>query len=112
MMEKIYRFNKQEHVHELFKDGEWRALTGTSSVGSVLSKPLTWWAAGLAVKELGWTNPKETNKDDRLNTATSVKEEIDQMNGEEYLALLDRAYKAHSVKLKDSAEEGVDRHSI
>ena len=44
-----YAFNEQDHIPAL--DG--KPLMGTSTVVGVLSKPLTWWAAGEAVKKLG-----------------------------------------------------------
>jgi hypothetical protein len=103
-----YSFNKKEHVHTL--DG--RPLIGVSSVGSVIAKPLTWWASGLAVSELGWTNPKLVDEEERIATVTEAFEEIKTLTPETYLAKLDTAYKAHAVKLKTSAEGGTDRHAL
>ncbi len=42
-----YQFDDKQHLHLL--DG--KPLTGTSSVGNVLSKPLTWWSAELSAVE-------------------------------------------------------------
>ena len=111
-----YFFNEKEHLHLL--DG--KALTGTTTVLSVLSKPLTWWASGLAVSKLGWTN--EYTKDD---TGKRVKVELEQrithlkpfrkaqtlLDDSGYLSLLDEAYKAHSVRLSETAEAGTDLHA-
>lgn len=108
-----YKFLKDEHVHTL--DG--KPLVGTSSMASVLAKPLTYWAAGLAVEKFGWTNkgnPKSgwTPKQKRLETAGSRRREIAELTDEQYLLLLDDAYTAHATKLKTSAEAGTDLHEV
>ena len=111
-----YNFNEKEHLHLL--DG--KPLTGTTTILSVLSKPLTWWASGLAVSKLGWTN--EYSKDE---AGKRVKVELEQrikhlkpfrakqtlLDDKGYLLLLDEAYKAHSVKLSETAEAGTDLHA-
>ena len=41
-----YRFNKEAHLHQIEKDGEWQNLTGVTTVLSVIAKPaLIQWAA-------------------------------------------------------------------
>lgn len=102
-----YRDGKGEHMHTL--DG--KPLLGTSTVVGIISKPLTYWASGLAVGKLGWLNPKENNLDIRLNHVTPYLEEIRQMSTVDFIDRLDEAYKAHSVKLKDSASTGTDMHA-
>ena|SRR3990167_9418966 len=46
-----YRFNKEEHIHELNVNGEWKTLSGvTSVIDKVVAKPaLIPWAAGEVV---------------------------------------------------------------
>lgn len=104
-----YKFidERKEHLHTL--DG--KPLKGTTTVLSVLAKVLTWWASGLAVGEFGWTNPKEVSGDERMVVATTRHAEIKELNPDEYLALLDKAYKAHSVRLSKTADAGTDMHS-
>ncbi len=111
-----YKFDDENHIHTL--DGV--ALTGTSSIGDVLAKPLTWWAAGLAVAKFGWIHPeiKENGRtiakvplEKRLKASGDVQEIIKGMTPLGYLSLLDEAYKAHSVNLKDTAEAGTDLHA-
>jgi hypothetical protein len=109
-----YKFDEENHIHLL--DGQ--PLYGTSSMASVLAKGgLTYWASGLAVSKFGWIHPGDkkkgwTPKSKRLESAFKRWEEICSMDGDEYLSLLDSAYKAHSVKLKDSASEGTDMHAV
>lgn len=108
-----YRFDKDNHIHTL--DG--KPLIGTSSMASVLSKPLTWWASGLAVEKFGWINKGNqksgwTPKEKRLLNAKSKRDEISTLTDEEYLNLLDEAYAAHSKKLDSSAKDGTDLHEI
>ena len=111
-----YLFNKEKHLHML--DG--RALTGTSSVANVLAKVLTWWASSCAVGLMGWVYPKikeqgrvvgEVPLKERLKTSNKMLAKIKKMKGGQYLALLDEAYKAHSVRLDDSAKAGTDLHA-
>jgi hypothetical protein len=114
-----YYDSKGEHLHEL--DG--KPLLGTSTVVSVIAKPLTWWASGLAVAELGWvkeltaySKPKPTkeeieeNKKQRLESAGVHLLELKAMEPESFVKLLDKAYKAHSVKLDKAADKGSDMH--
>ena len=109
----MYKFSKEQHIHTL--DGQ--PLIGTSSMASVLAKPLTWWASGLACEKFGWIskgNAKKgwTPKKDRLLKASDRRMEIIAMDDETYLDLLDEAYSAHATKLKDSAVGGTDMHQV
>lgn len=119
MNEARYRFidEGRQHLHTL--DG--KPLIGTSGVGSVLAKPLTWWASGLAVKELGIPDPKVLTKIknktvtpeevETLNRELPKKlEEIKKMNPVQYLELLDSAYRAHNTTLKEAGVDGTDLH--
>ena len=107
-----YKFSEEGHLHSF----EGRPLTGCSSVGSVLAKPLTWWASGLAVAELGWTKSMDGKipvpKEERLKKIAEVFPKIKELSDEEYLALLDKGYRAHNSVLNKSATAGTDRHEI
>lgn len=104
----MIKFNAKEHFYTL--DGE--PLIGTTTALSVIAKPLTWWSSGMAVGKMGWTNPKYTSPEGRIEAVERVLPQIKGMTTPEYLKLLDEAYKAHSVKLKDSAQAGTDLHEI
>lgn len=105
----------KEHLHKYCD----KPLYGTSTVVGVLAKPLTWWASGLAVEKFGWINSKKkidgkyvtVNNDERLAKIEPKLQEIQKMSNSEFLALCDEAYKAHSVKLNDSADAGTDLHA-
>lgn len=116
MAENKYRFLHDKHVHQVCKEGEWKNLIGTSGIPNVLAKPLTWWAAGLAVGELGWVSKKDGDKfrtkAQRANMASEKLEEIKSMSPEEYVDLLDAGYAAHSRKLDSSATAGTDLHAL
>ena len=113
---KDYVFSEEKHIHT-FKG---KPLCGTSTVMGVVAKPLTWWASGLAVAKLGWTNSKikvngkytTIDLKTRLEALQPQYEAIKAMSSEQFLALLDEAYKAHSVKLADTAEVGTDMHAV
>lgn len=103
----MYRFDSKIHLH-LLDD---KPLTGTSSVVNVLSKPLTWWSAGLAVEKFGWLNPKTHTAEEVKKALQEGWQEVRKMDIKQYEKLLADAYKAHSVKLKDSATKGTDLHA-
>lgn len=109
----MYKFNKQLHIHTL--DGQ--PLIGTSTMSSVLAKPLTWWASGLAVEKFGWINKGNVKKgfEKKENRIKSVKKFLETApvdDPEEWLKLCDEAYSAHSKKLDSSASAGTDMHSV
>lgn len=121
-----YRFleeldGKEVHLHQLKVDGEWKNLTGTSSISSVVAKVLTWWASGKACEVMGWIKPLDSrkssaleivqNKKDRAERAEVMLNTYKEMSIDEYLKLLDKAYKAHSVNLKETAQAGTDLHA-
>lgn len=112
---KDYAFNEEGHMHS-FKG---KPLLGTSTVVGVIAKPLTWWAVGLAVEKFGWINSKKrvdgkyTSIDDktRVEAVLPHLEAIKNETPEQFLKRCDEAYKAHSVKLNDSADAGTDLHA-
>lgn len=111
-----YLDNEKQHLHTY----NGKPLFGTSTVVGVLAKPLTWWASGLAVEKLGWTNSKKRENgkyiniplESRISHVEPFLEEIKGLSPKEYLNRLDEAYKAHSVKLDDSATAGTDMHAL
>jgi hypothetical protein len=111
-----YSFDAERHCHAL--DG--KSLLGASTVVGVLNKPLTWWASGLAVMKFGWINSKTKVNGkyktiplvDRLQAVAKMLQEIKQMTDVQFLDLCDEAYKAHSVKLDDSAVAGTNMHAV
>ncbi len=104
---------KQKHAHFL-NDVQ---LRGTTTVLSVIAKPLTYWASGLAVGHLGWMpiNNSATKKPnpypERLEAVRERFAEIKGLSDEEYLAELDTAYKAHAQKLDTTATAGTNLHA-
>ncbi|MGH7782252.1 MAG: hypothetical protein ACREO5_00180, partial [Candidatus Binatia bacterium] len=83
--------------------------------------PLTWWASGLACGRLGWVKkidarkatPEELamNKTERFRAAQDMLTKITRMEPEEYVSLLDSAYRAHAEKLETAADQGTDMHA-
>src|SRR5581483_2247479 len=109
-----------QHLHTL--DG--KPLIGTSTATKVISKPLTWWASGLAVKALapGWEKPLDKRKKwtveeiekhqaSRKSGVEAIKHRILNSSDNEIVSLLDKAYRAHTETLKEAAEEGTDMHA-
>jgi hypothetical protein len=115
-----YRYYDEQgqHLHTLND----RPLLGTSTVVGVIAKPLTWWASGLAVGQLGWIKPldkrkKPTEEEVDANTlarqksALTMLEKFSAMTPEEYCKLLDKAYRAHADTLSSAADTGTDMHA-
>lgn len=96
MKDKIYRFNKQRHLHELLVDGEWKALTGVTTILGVLAKPmLIQWSANMAVDYI-------------KNNAKNVEFGIGKIQWEE---LLVEAKTAHRRKKEEAGAKGTSVHS-
>jgi hypothetical protein len=105
-----YRYFDKNNEHRHMFDG--KQLTGVSTVTKVIAKDLTWWAAGKSLELLGWRNPKLESKENRLNVATAFKLVIESMSVEEYVKLLDKAYRAHDSEKDKAATKGTDMHSL
>ena len=117
---KRYKFidNNEQHLHTL----DMVPLLGTTTVLDILAKPLTWWASGMAVMELGVTDGKVLTKIkngkasqeeiDEMNYSIQKKlEEIKKMDLDSYTKLLIKAYGAHASNLKKTAKKGTDLHA-
>jgi len=102
-----YRLDRVRHIHSY--DGA--PLIGTTTALEVLAKPLTWWASGMAVGELGWLNPKKNAKNDCLIKAGESLTRIKLMTIGDYMGLLDQAYRAHNKKKDTAKDEGIDLHA-
>ena len=103
-----YKFIDEEKKHLHTLDG--KPLMGTTTVLSVINKPLAWWASGMAVGTLGWTNKKNFKQEERIAKAKPALEMIKDLEAPEYLDLLDKAYQAHNEKKETAAEEGTSVH--
>lgn len=103
-----YRYidTRGEHLHTL--DG--KPLIGTSTVTKILSKPLTWWAAGKALEGFGWVNPKFCGTSERLAAAASGREAVCALSVEQYAARLQEGYRAHDNVKNKAAKSGTDLH--
>ena len=104
---KNYQFDSAHHIHLL--DG--KPLIGTTTALYILDKPgLVWWGSSLACAEFGWVNPKKASVKEFEEASKNKLAEIKQMDNEQYLRLLNTAYRAHSVKKTESAEKGISLH--
>lgn len=105
----MYRFIDEngEHLHTF--NGQ--PLIGTTTATQILAKPLTWWAAGEACKEFGWTHPKYTIPQTRVFFAKRALDHIKSHTPEQFLARLDAAYSAHDKRKRTAAKGGTDLHA-
>src|SRR3990167_3920067 len=103
----IYKFDNKEHLHLL--DG--KALTGTSSVGNVLAKNLTWWAAELSAiecLEVGEQIPTIRAEYEEACASGDKKKAIDAL--QKKYPLFKKARFAHFDKKNKAAKEGTNLH--
>jgi len=88
---KEYRFNEAKHLHQLLVDGEWKNLTGCTTVLGILAKPaLIQWSANMAVAFL---------------------ETVYKTDGKISDVLFKEAKTAHRRKKEEAGAKGTDIHS-
>jgi len=104
----MYKFidTDNQHLHTL--KGE--PLLGNTTVCGIIAKVLTWWASGQAVQKFGWLDPKKNSAEEVELALQKGYTNIKICGIEDYKKLLAEAYKAHSVKLDKSADDGTARH--
>lgn len=104
-----YRFNEEEHIHELLENGIWKPLIGVSSVGKDITNfsMAAYYGARRALMHLGY-DPK-----DAPNELNSFREKMLGLGtDEEVKELLKGAYKAHATYSKERAEKGTKSHDV
>lgn len=127
----------RNHLHTLEKPGDVRrALVGTSTVGDVVAKPLTYWAVACGLVKLGWVNHSdpelaevlaEMKLDKRASAKDKLKKlmphrvelmekrglwrQIQTMTAAEFAEACDGAYFAHTEVLGETAEDGTNLHA-
>jgi hypothetical protein len=102
-----YTDENRAHLHTL----DDRPLVGTSTACKIIAKPLTWWAAGMAVGKLGWLNPKKFSAEQCYAAAEKALSKIKSLEVRGFLALLKEGYYAHNEKKEESAIEGTNLHA-
>jgi hypothetical protein len=109
-MEK-YRFNKEEHIHELNVNGEWKPLMGVSSVvkDMVNYSVAAYYGSRRCLMALGY-DPKEAKND--ITEAKKCLARISASEDKNIAKELYNAYTAHAKYSKDRAKKGTDAHAV
>jgi len=95
---KDYRFNKEQHIHQLLVDGEWKNLTGITTILQVVAKPaLIQWAANMAVDYI--ESLVRTRSDGERYVLVDVPE-------------FKEARTAHRKKKEEAGQKGTDVHAL
>lgn len=104
-----YRYidTNKAHLHTL--DG--KPLIGTSTATTIIAKPLTWWASGMAVERFGWLSPNKFSAEEVQAALDEGHARVTSMDKDEYAKLLTEAYRAHNEKKEKAADQGTDRHA-
>ncbi len=101
-----------------------RDIISVTGATSMIYKELTWWAAGEALKKLGWYNEKKikeiASNEEEFNRLISVAdnnlaetfEKIKKMDAKEYFNHLKEAYKAHKETKDAAADLGTQIHDL
>lgn len=93
---KEYRFSEKEHLHQLLVNGEWKDLTGVTSILQVIAKPaLIQWSANQAVDYIRSIWLPDVGYGKNVIEAT-----------------LEEARKAHRKKKEEAGKKGTDVHAI
>lgn len=102
-----YTDEKKAHLHTL----DDKPLIGTSTACKIIAKPLTWWAAGMALKSLGWAN-KKLGREELLKAAEEGLKRIAHLTEPEPWAnFLQECYCAHDTSKKEAGVAGTDMHA-
>lgn len=92
---KEYRFDETKHLHELLVDNKWKALTGCTTILSILAKPaLISWSANMAVEYIC---------EHISELISGTREEQDK--------ILAEAKSAHRKKKEKAGDWGTERHA-
>lgn len=123
MSNEKYRFNKEKHLHQLLVDGEWKNLTGCTTVLGILAKPaLIQWAADMAVGALGWTKKDEWKEvegklkkvevpqEKRIEAVKGTYNQVMQDDEVAFLKRLDEARVAHAKRKEKAGDYGTKTH--
>lgn len=114
-----YTDEKKEHLHTL----RGKPLLGTSTVCKIIGTggAFSWWASGKAVEKFGWVKKLDTRKStiiqvqvnsvERALSAAGQLLKFRTMGLDDYVALLDSAYRAHEDSKQESAVKGTDLHA-
>lgn len=99
----------KKHLHTLSE----KPLIGTTTLIKEVHPPmLSWYGSGKALELLGWLNSKTSKLEERLKSAGEKLAQLVKMSCEDYLALLDNAYKNHDTYKKSQGKSGVNFHKI
>lgn len=104
----MYKFDNKDHTHTL----RGKPLTGTSSIGDVLFKPLHWWSAELAAVECLEKGIKIEGIREEYEQAIKgdKKKGIDEL--QKKYPIFKKARFAHHKTKDKAAKEGTDTHDI
>ncbi len=99
-----YRFNEKRHLHELLVDGEWKPLTGCTTILSIIAKPaLIQWSANTAVEYIKNKIDEVTYNVDIWNYRPKMEEALPR--------ILLEAKTAHVRKKEEAGQKGTDVHA-
>lgn len=106
-MENKYRFNNKLHLHELLIGDKWRALTGCTTILSVIAKPwLIQWAVNMA---MNYVKDKENTF---YNSKFTIGDSGKHFDLEALYTVLEEAKTAHSKRKKKAGDYGTKIHSL
>jgi hypothetical protein len=109
VIDMTFKFDNEKHAYTL----EGKPLIGTTTlIKEILPPPLVWWGAGMALKNLGWTNPKQVPKEKGIEEAESSLRELKQLGPIEFYDLLQKCYRYHNEFKKERGERGTNIHEL
>lgn len=101
-----YRFNKEKHLHQLEANGEWKNLTGCTTILGILAKPaLIPWASKMCAESIDQKVKGIMIEDEKITPAKAWKK-----LEENWEAWIEEARKAHAQRKKDAGDYGTKTH--
>src|SRR3990167_4694072 len=107
----MYKFidANKEHLHTL----DDKPLICTTTLLKEVHPPmLSWYGSGKALEIFGWLKATESTEDERLKSVAGPLQKLQEMPVQDFLVLLDKAYRNHDEYKKQQGKKGTDIHEL
>ena len=101
-----FKFDNKKHAYTL----DSKPMIGTTTlIKELMPAPLAWWASGMALEQMGWTNPKYIKREEGIKIAGKARKNFFISNSD-YYDWLQECYRNHDEFKKEAGEWGSLQH--